>query len=398
MITRATLASVLVAVAASGAACWSTPEDGSSAGAQPPVPLALTTVAWNPSSVDVGTVQAVAESDKSVFVFGSKGVQALTSGAVVSSDDAVTDWRSAVAAPSADGLSTWIVGVDSHGHVLRVPVNGAPDDVSARYGLATDDVQSVVAASSRVAFLVNGGLAMTDGAHVARYKTPARAIAAKGDLVALADGAAVRLFTGDKQSEVALAGVELVAFDGAGVLMAATAHALYRVNGGSVAKVYDAGVRTIHGLVGAGSNVWFIVDGDLGRWHEGQVALATGGALAPDARLAGSASGDVWVVSNGQLLRLASGAGAMSPDEATWTSTVEPVHAAVCSKCHSPSGSGLDSSRIDLSTYSAWSARKPSIYRRVVTNAATPAQMPPPSSGLALTDAQRTAVEAWSKP
>ena len=58
----------------------------------------------------------------------------------------------------------------------------------------------------------------------------------------------------------------------------------------------------------------------------------------------------------------------------------------------------MDSSRIDLSTYAAWSARKPSVYRRVVTNAATPAQMPPPSSGLALTDAQRAAVEAWSKP
>lgn len=397
MLTRATFASLLVLVAASGAACWSTPEDGA-ASVEPPMPLVLSPVAWNPSSVDVGTVQAVAESNVSVFVFGSKGVQELTSGAVVSSDDAVTDWRSAVAAPSADGLSTWIVGVDAHGHVLRVPVNGAPDDVSARYGLATDDVQSVVAATSRVAFLVNGGLAMTDGAHVVRYVTPARAVAANGDLVALADGGAVRLFTGDKQSEVALAGVELVAFDGAGALMAATAHALYRVNGSSVAKVYDAGARTIHGLVGAGSNVWFIVDGDLGRWHEGQVALATGGTLAPDARLAGSASGDVWVVSNGQLLRLGGGAAAMSPDEATWTSTVEPVHAAVCSKCHSPSGSGLDSSRIDLSTYAAWSARKPSVYRRVVTNAATPAQMPPPSSGLALTDAQRAAVEAWSKP
>jgi mono/diheme cytochrome c family protein len=239
---------------------------------------------------------------------------------------------------------------------------------------------------------------MTDGAHVTRYKTQARAIAANGEAVALADGGAVRLFTGDKQSEVALAGVELVAFDGAGVLMAATAHALYRVNASSVAKVYDAGARTIHGLVGAGSNVWFVVGGDLGRWHEGQVALATGGTLAPDARLVGSASGDVWVVSNGQLVRSSGGAGATSPDEAMWTSAVEPIHAAVCSKCHSPAGSGLDSSRIDLSTYSAWSARKASIYRRVVTNAATPAQMPPESSGFPLTDAQRAAIEAWSKP
>ena len=50
---------------------------GCSSSSEPPAPspLAVTAVAWNPSSVDVGTVQAVAEHDRSLLVFGSKGVQ-----------------------------------------------------------------------------------------------------------------------------------------------------------------------------------------------------------------------------------------------------------------------------------------------------------------------------------
>jgi mono/diheme cytochrome c family protein len=179
--------------------------------------------------------------------------------------------------------------------------------------------------------------------------------------------------------------------------MAATAHALYEVYGTSVRAIYDAGSRTIHQLAAADASVWFTVDGDLGRWREGKVAVAAGGTLAPDAKLFGSGSGDAWVLSGGQLTRWTAEGGAPAGDEATWTSTVQPVHAAVCSKCHSPPGSGLDSSRVDLSTYAAWSSKKDSIYRRVVTQAGTPAQMPPPSAGSPITDAQRAAIEAWSK-
>ena len=88
----------------------------------------------------------------------------------------------------------------------------------------------------------------------------------------------------------------------------------------------------------------------------------------------------------------------MAGDETTWNATVQPVFAAVCSNCHSPPGSGKDSSHIDLSTYGAWSTRRPTINGRVVAQAGTPTSMPPPGSGYVLTDAQRAAIAAWSKP
>ncbi len=369
----------------------------SNADAPAPVLLDVTAVAWNPSAVDVGVVQAVAEEDRSLLVFGSQGIQTFASGSLVSSDKTITTWRSAAAVPSADGLSTWLIGVDAGGHVQRVMSGGPPQDVSERYGLGADKVQSVAAGAGRVAFLLDEGVAVSDGANVTRYRAPARAIAAAGGLIALADGSAVRIFDHGKETDVALAGAALVTYDAGGNLLAATSHALYRVVGASAEQVYDAGGRTIHQLTGAGPNVWLAVDGDLAVWEGGQVAVAAGGTLAPDARLVGSASGDVWVVTGGQLLRWSAQAAA-GGDEATWSATVQPVYAAVCSNCHSPRGSGKDSSNIDLSTYGAWKARRPVILARVVTQAATPTSMPPPNSGYVITDAQRAAIEAWSKP
>lgn len=398
-VVRASLISSLAIVASAG--CFDGPSYDAGAGTtSAPGALTVNMVDWNPAKVDVGVVQVIAERDHSLVVFGSKGVQTIESGAIVSSDDTLTEWRAAAFASSPDGLSTWLVGVDAHGHVQRLPVNGAPADVSDRYGLAADDVQSVASGASRVAFQVASGLAVTDGARVTRYAVPARAIGIDGTKVALAGGDTVRLIDGDAQHQVTLAGVEHVAFDGAGHLLAATAHVLYLLNtqGASdwVTPLYDAGARTIHQLVGGGGTAWFSVDGDLGRVRDGHVALATGTALAPDAKLVSSASGDAWTISSGALVRWTEGAA--QGDEGVWQRTVQPVHAAVCSKCHGPSGSGQDSSRIDLSTYDAWVARKPRIRERVVTQAGTPAQMPPTSSAPQLTDEQRAAIEAWSKP
>jgi mono/diheme cytochrome c family protein len=315
----------------------------------------------------------------------------------VTSDESITTWKAAAVVPSSNGLSTWMVGVDDAGHVQRVAEEGGPQDVSDRYGLAADKVQSVVAGAGRVAFLLEKGVAVSDGANVTRYDVPAHGVAATAGIVAVADGSAVRIFDQGKETDVALPDAQLVTYDATGVLMAATTHGLYRVNGGAAEKVYDAGGRTIHALTSAGTNVWLTVDGDLGLWQGGHVAVATGGTLAADARLVGSASGDVWVVSAGALLRWGAGGGA-GGDEATWNTSVQPVYASVCSNCHGPPGSGKTSSNIDLSTYAAWSARRSSVYLRVVTQAGSATQMPPSSSGLTLTDAQRSAIQAWSKP
>jgi mono/diheme cytochrome c family protein len=92
------------------------------------------------------------------------------------------------------------------------------------------------------------------------------------------------------------------------------------------------------------------------------------------------------------------GGGGGADDEAKWNTTVQPIYAAVCSNCHSPPGSDKSSSNIDLSTYGAWSQRRDAVYTRVVDRAGTAAAMPPPSSGMSITDDQRKAIGAWAKP
>ena len=385
---------LLVVSVVVGVGCASTSEPPTSTAAS----LTLAPVAWNPSNVDVGSVQAVAEQDTSVVLFGSKGVQLLTGGALVSSDETITSWRSAAVIPSADGLSSWMVGVDDAGHIQRIRDEAAPDDVSDSYGLTADKVKDLVAGTNRVAFLLEGtnGLAVTDGANVTRYPGPALAVAANATRVALADAIAVRVLE-TNETDAKLTGAQLVAFDASGTLMAATEHALYRISGGAAEKVWDAGARTIHQLVGAGQNVWLSVDHDLAVWQNGHVAIASGSAVADGSRIVGSTSGDIWVLANGQVQRWSAQVSA-GGDEGTWNATVQPIYAAVCSNCHSPPGSGKDSSHIDLSTHAGWNARRALVYNRVVAQAGSPSAMPPPTSSYVLTAAQRSAIEAWSKP
>lgn len=374
----------------------------SSASDATPAPATFTpsSVTWNPSNVDVGTVQALAEQGSSLLLFGSKGVLTLTSGSVVSADDSITTWRSAAVVPSADGLSSWMVGVDDSGHLQRIRTDLPPLDVSARYGLGDEKVQSVASAQNHVAFLLESGVAVSDGANVTRYKASARAVTANGALVAVADsgGGAVRVFNQGMEVDVPLADAQHVAYDSGGNLLAATGHALYRITGALLEKLYDGGARTVHGLAASGANVWFTVDGDLGVVQDGHVSLGSGGSLANDARLVGSSSGDVWVLGAPALQRFSAQGGGAAGDEATWSSAVQPVYAAVCSNCHSAPGSGKSSSNIDLSTYDAWKGRRATIYTRVVGSAGTPAAMPPPTSAFSLTDPQRAAIAAWAKP
>jgi mono/diheme cytochrome c family protein len=360
--------------------------------------LTVAPVAWNSGGTDVGQVQAVVEQDKSVYVFGSTGVYVFTGGSLVASDGSVTSWKSAAAVPSADGLTTWTVGVSGDGKVLRVHTDAPAEEVGDRYGVGSDKVQAVVGDAGRAAFLFDTGFAVSDGKNVTRYGAAGlHSIATSGAFVALAVDGGVRVFDDGKETDLGLADAAFVAYDATGALFAATHHAVYKVDGVVATKVYDGGARTVHDLAASGANVWFALDADLGLVTGGAVAVGSGGTLAADARLAGSPTGDVWAESGGQLLRFAAQTGATG-DEATWTSTVEPVFNAVCSNCHSAAGTGKDSSGIDLTTYAAWSARKTKVYARVVQQAGTGSSMPPPTSGFTLTDAQKSALEAWSKP
>jgi hypothetical protein len=184
-----------------------------------------------------------------------------------------------------------------------------------------------------------------------------------------------------------------------GRLFAATSHALFAIAPGSggASLVYDAGAGTIRDIVASGPAVWLAIDTELASYRDGAMAIADA-HLAPDATIVGSASGDVWVIQGGHVQRWAGTVSvAATSDEGIWDATVEPIYAAVCSNCHGPVGSGKSSSNIDLSTYAAWNARRAAVHTRVVDQAGTPSAMPPPSSSFTLTDAQRSAIAAWSK-
>jgi len=105
--------------------------------------------------------------------------------------------------------------------------------------------------------------------------------------------------------------------------------------------------------------------------------------VPPDALLFASATGDVWVVSQGALSRYGV---PVSGDEANWRKSVLPVYARVCSQCHGPGGS----SGIDLSMYASWAARRQDIYSRVFV-----AKTMPQNQVLTADDA--AALQAWTQ-
>jgi len=104
-------------------------------------------------------------------------------------------------------------------------------------------------------------------------------------------------------------------------------------------------------------------------------------------KLFGSPTGDLWVLNNGALTRIAEvSPGGMDQDQ--WKQTVLPLFTRLCSLCHLPGGS----SGIDLSTYSAWTARRALVGQRVLVGKPTP--MPPAGAGT-LTSDDRAALQAW---
>ncbi|WP_394827161.1 c-type cytochrome [Pendulispora albinea] len=391
---RSTAAGLIALLASMGLGCSSSDES------LPPGELTLGPVVWNPSNIAVGQVQAVAEYDKTVAVFGASGVSTFTSGALVGSDASVTSWRSAAVIPSASGLGTWIVGIDGKGRMKRVLGHEGIEDVSDRFGLTSEAVSSLAGSTGATGFLTERGIATSDGTTVTHYpSSELHAVAAGAGRVAVAVAGGVRIFDPSakgRETDVALPDARFVAFDAAGALFSATPRGLYKLEGGEMRVVYDAGARAIRALAAAGPHVWFAVDRDLGMVRDGRVFITSAPpSLGDDLRLAGSPDGDVWVVTGGQLFRYEARFGGASGDEAIWTDTVQPAYARVCSNCHSAPGSGKASSNVDLSTYALWNARRAAIRERVITQAGTPGAMPP--SGYTLTEEEKAAIDAWTK-
>jgi mono/diheme cytochrome c family protein len=401
-------ARVAIAVAATAGAAallgCGPPPHSRAAGAL--TPLSVRPVAWNPGGADVGRVRAVADAGNVVAVFGDAGATVLSSGASIAVDRSVTDWAAATTIAGADGSAHWIVGVDGKGRLYYLRGLSSFDDVSGRYGLDGRRLRGAAMIDAKhVGFLLDRQIAVADGKRVTLYAggqaAPAAPDPAQGAAPAWLDlaGGAGRgaiaapdaVVSFDAASMTArsypLPGVAHVAVGADGRLYAATARAVYASGpDGRLDLVFDAEADRVHGLVASGAHVWFADGPELGVVDGDHVAETTGARLAPDASLAPSSSGDVWVIAGGALQRF-SRADPEPALAATWKSSLAPVFARVCASCHQPGGS----SGTDLSTAEAWESERQAIRERVVVTRT----MPP--EGHPLTDADRDAIRAWAE-
>jgi mono/diheme cytochrome c family protein len=352
-------------------------------------PLAVRTVAWNPSSAPVGHVRAVADTGNVVAVFGDAGATVLASGAVAATDPSVTDWVRAETITGADGTAQWIVGIDGRGHLYYLRGLSSFENVSARYGLDGRVVRgAAMLDAGRVGFLLDQEIAVADGRRVTRYPAPGLQDLGGGGGHGVGVGPEGLVFFDPAPlatRSYALRGVAGAAVGPDGRLYAATRRAVYATKpDGELTLVYDAEADTLHGLVASGGHVWFADGTELGVVDGDHVAETAGAHVASDATLAPSSSGDVWVLAAGALQRFAR-VDAEPALAASWATTLAPIFARSCSACHLPHGA----SGTDLSTAEDWESERSAIRDRIVVSKT----MPP--EGHPLSDQDRQAIGAW---
>lgn len=384
----------LAILALSGAAaigCGGGSADTNGGGAHPTTtqPLAVHAVAWNPGSLDVGMVAAVAELGGDVAVFSDRGATTLAGGAISASDAKVSTWRGAATVPGDAGAGSWVLAIAGDGRVFHYRALASLEDVSDRYGLAGEPVTAIASLGGGfVGFALAKGVAIADGTTVTRYDDLALVQLAGGGGRAAGFGAdGVHVLDAAKKTLTVypLADVHGVAVAPDGHVFAITSHQLYEEDAGALVLRWDAGASILHGLVAATARAWASVDGDLATLESGVVSRAAGAGVDPKSALVPSATGDLWTIASGKLTRFGLG-GPPTPDEAAWETNVLPVFARTCGQCHAPGGT----SGIDLSTYDSWQKRRALIAKRVDVDKT----MPP--AGTAITDADRATVQAWS--
>ena len=359
-----------------------------------PVPeLAAAEVQWTSPDGGLAALAAVAELGEQTYVFGEGGAQVFAGGVPLSSDATVTSWKSAAAIPAADGVGLgglWAVGLAADGKLWRVRGTGVLEAISDRYALGAAPVADLAPlGQGRTAFALGTELAIADGATVTRFDAATQSVAGAGGRAAWLEGDLVRrLDPGSGRVESwRLPGARLVAVNSEGRLAVTTERALYLEAGTLNLNLAYTAVAPISALASAGARFWFSAGGRLGAVERGAIQRTAAAAVPADARLVGSPSGDVWALTSGTLRRFTS---AGASDFAVWQQTVMPVFARVCSSCHLPSGTA----GVDLASYQRWKEKKRLIYERVVEQ--RPSPMPPQASGVALSDADREAIRAWS--
>jgi mono/diheme cytochrome c family protein len=351
---------------------------------------AVSSVDWNANKADFGKIAAVTDIGQSTVVFSDQGMAVMVAGAVSANDTSVTAWQSAGVVPAADGEGQWIVGMDGMGEIFTVNANDQLENVSDRWGLNGQNVHAVAALGGAVAaFQLDGQLAVADGIDVTDYAMTLTGFSgAYGRVAGVSSDGKVHVFDLGTGNDTAydLPGALYTTFDVNKKVVAATAGALYGEDTSDLTLLVDLSDTTVHGLAGSPTGVWVAMGTELGLLSGTTLGQSSGANLPADATIVASSSGDVWALSQGELLRYS----ANSPgDESLWNATILPIFDQVCSQCHLPGGTA----NIDLSYYGAWVARRKLIGQRVFQK--MPTAMPPTTASAMLTADDLTAIQAW---
>lgn len=354
-----------------------------------PMAMSVELVDWNPGHADVGKVAAVAEVGETSIVYGDKGLFVFSGGAVSANDATVSKWTYAATIPAGDGSgTTWAVGLDDKGRVLRLMAQMEVEDVSDRYGLANTKVNAVVAMGRYVGFALDNQVAIADGSTVERFDLGLHAVSGgSAKLAGIKQDGSVILFDAMKMTVTtwAVKNATLTAVDAKGHLVVSSSEGiLLQADDNSLQRVLDTKGAPVHGMTTSGSRTWIAFGSELGAFDDQFVWVTQNAKVAMDATIHPTPTGDLWAITNGTLLRYTI---PVTGDEALWRKTVQPVYARVCSDCHAPGGT----SGIDLSSYNAWLARRSLIYDRVVVKKNMP-------QGRTLEAADLDVIASWSKP
>lgn len=351
--------------------------------------MAVREIAWSPDTAALGKVAAVAERGATTAAFGDTGAVLFTSGVHKVTDAGLTTVQSAAVIPAADHNGQWIAGADAEGKVWRLVAGETFEVVSSLYGLADESVTGLAPfGDAGTVLAVEGALAISDGATVTRYDTGTLAgvttfagrVAGVG-----AGGPAVLDVAGEELTTFDLPEVTSVAFDDKGRLLALSPDTLYReATNGTLIEIYRSETGDLGGLAQAPGRVWFSEGTVAGMVDPEGVALSPEGALPAGAALTGSPSGDVWVIADGALTRIALDVGNDGARH-TWETDIQPIFEASCTPCHLAGGTAP----VHLSTYDAWETHRESLTQRVLVKG----DMPP--QGFELSAEDRKVIEDW---
>ncbi|MFO0593225.1 MAG: cytochrome c [Polyangiaceae bacterium] len=387
--------------------------------------LTVREVAWNPGRAEIGHVSHVADSGEDTLILSSSGAFFFVNGALVGSDRRNADWRAAAPIPAADGQGTWLVGLDGEGALSRVRARTSMERISDRYGLGSRRVQGLGSLGQGLAGftmddpplsigateLSRSNFAVADGARVSAFDLPLFHVFAGGaGKAAWAEPQGVRVLAPalGRSQFYELPGATRTAFDTHGRLFVGTHHEIYAEDAtGRLSLVYETGTEDgwISGLVASGDRVWFADGADLGVVEGSRAAVTPSPVRRAASQLEPSASGDVWSLWDGGLVRFAveqirypedekaSSSKGVAPDKggsaanqsSRWRAEIAPIFARACASCHGPGST----STVDLSTSEAWQSHLPSLRRRVLEQR----DMPP--RGRPFNESDRSAVAHW---